>query len=125
METPKKVKLAGQSKLLKNLFQKDKKPDLEKLKMIQRSFQTLLRPLYNKVSNTNYNKCVRVDENMSILTKQERKIVQIVLKGYSYDQTAETLNISINTMKTHMKNIFYKYNVNSKVELFNKCHGHE
>jgi len=103
------------------LFQEDKKPDLEKLKMVQRSFQTLLRPLYNKVSNTIYNKCVRVDENMGILTTQERKIVKIVLKGLSYDQTAETLNISINTMKTHMKNIFYKYNVNSKVELFNKC----
>jgi len=107
------------------LFQEDKKPDLEKLKMVQRSFQTLLRPLYNKVSNTIYNKCVRVDENMGILTTQERKIVKIVLKGLSYDQTAETLNISINTMKTHMKNIFYKYNVNSKVELFNKCHVHE
>lgn len=106
------------------LFQENKKPDLEKLKMVQRSFQTLLRPLYNEVSNTIYNKCVRVDENMGILTAQERKIVKLVLKGLAYDQTAETLSISTNTLKTHMKNIFYKYNVNSKVELFNKCHGY-
>jgi len=106
------------------LFQEDNKLDLEKLKMVQRSFQMLLRPLYNTESNTIYNKCVRVDENMDILTAQERRIVKIVLKGSSYEQTAESLNISINTMKTHMKNIFCKYNVYSKVELYNKIHVH-
>ncbi len=106
------------------LFQKSKKPDLEKLRMLQRSFQTLLRPLYNKENNTIYNKCVRVDETMDILTAQERKIVKIVLKGISYVEAAKILDISINTLKTHMKNIFNKYAVCSKIELYNKFHMH-
>lgn len=106
------------------LSQEDTRPDLEKLKMVKKSFQTLLRPLYNKESHTIYNKCVRVDENMDILTAQERKIVKIVLKGDSYVETAKILNISINTLKTHMKNIFNKYGVTSKVELSNKFYIH-
>jgi DNA-binding CsgD family transcriptional regulator len=65
-----------------------------------------------------------VDENMDILTAQERKIVKIVLKGVSYPEAAKRLHISPNTLKTHMKSIFYKYNVNSKLELSNKLHIH-
>ncbi len=106
------------------LFLEDKKPDMEKLKMVKKSFQTLLRPLYNKESNALYSKFVRVDENMDMLTEQERKIVKIVVKGASYPEVAKLLNISNNTIKTHMKNIFNKYCVTSKVELLNKLHIH-
>jgi len=106
------------------LFQEDKEPDLEKLEMVKKSFQTLLRPLYNKQSSALYSKFVRVDENMDMLTEQERKIVKIVLKGTSYPEVAKLLDISINTLKTHMKNIFNKYCVTSKVELLNKLHIH-
>jgi len=67
---------------------------------------------------------VCIDEEMNILSKQEKKIVKKVLKGHSYVETAEELNISINALNTHMKNIFNKYNVNSKMELFNKLTIH-
>lgn len=106
------------------LSKEETRPDLGKLEMVKSSFQMLLRPLYNKESNTIYNKCVRVDENMDMLTAQERKIVKVILKGVSYHEAAKTLHISRNTLKTHMKNIFYKYNVNSKLELYNKLHIH-
>lgn len=96
----------------------------EKIKTVQNIIQTLLRPLYDTKYNSIYNKSIRVDQNMDILTPQEKKIVKIVLRGKSYVETAEMLNISINTLKTHMKNIFNKYNVNSKLELSNKFHLH-
>jgi DNA-binding CsgD family transcriptional regulator len=104
------------------LFQNKNKPDYEKINVIKKALQTLLQPLYNKKDNIMYSKCVRIDENMEMLTPQEKKIVKIVLQGISYPEAAKLLNISINTLKTHMKNIFNKCNVNSKIELSNKFH---
>ena len=88
------------------------------------SFQTILQPLYDKEHNTFFTKCVRIDEDMKLLTPQEKKIVRKVLEGLSYPDVATILDISVNTLKTHMKNIFYKYNVNSKIELYNKLNAY-
>jgi len=96
--------------------------DMEKVRSIQIMFQTLLRPLYDKKYNTIYSKCIRIDEHMSFLTDKEKQIVKKVLAGMSYAEIAGLSNISINTLKTHMKNIFNKYAVTSKIELFNKSH---
>ena len=96
--------------------------DMEKLKTVKCMFGAVLRPLYDRERNTLYSKCIRIDEEMRFLTNQERKIVKEVLTGASYTNVAKTLKISINTLKTHMKNIFNKSNVSSKIELFNKYH---
>ena len=94
--------------------------DIEKLKEIKELFQILLQPLYDQEYNIFYNKCRLIDNNLSLLTEQEKRITKKVLTGVSYNEIAKMLNISINTLKTHMKNIFNKYNVNSKIELYNK-----
>ena len=101
-------------------FHSDTQIDIDTLEEIKTSFQILLQPLYDREHNTFYTKCVRVDDDMKLLTSQEKKIVRKVLEGMSYPEIAEFLHISINTLKTHMKNIFNKYNVNSKIELYNK-----
>lgn len=105
-------------------FQSDKEHDIQKLEAIKTSFQLLLQALYNRENNTFFTKCVRIDKNMKLLTSQEKKIVQKVLEGLPYPEIAAILGISINTLKTHMKNIFNKYNVNSKIELYNKLNAH-
>lgn len=102
------------------LFRKDIEIDIKKLDEIKKLFQTLLEPLYDRQNSIIYNKCVRVDENFSLLTEQETRIAKKVLEGKPYVEIAVLLNISINTLKTHMKNIFNKYNVKSKIELYNK-----
>jgi DNA-binding CsgD family transcriptional regulator len=102
------------------IFCKETEPDISKLKEVNLLFQTLLQPLYDEQFRIIYQKCVRVDENFSLLTEQERRITKKVLAGQSYSEIAKTYSISINTLKTHMKNIFKKYNVNSKIELYNK-----
>ncbi len=104
------------------IFTSDVEVDIEKIQTVKKTFETLLRPLYDQEYHTIYNKCVRLDENMDCLTTQERVIVKKVLKGMSYTEIAEILSISINTLKSHMKNIFNKYNVTSKIELFHKLH---
>jgi len=102
------------------LFRKDIKIDIQKLEEIKQLFQTLLQPLYDKQHSIVFNQCVRVDQDFSLLTDQEKRITKNVLSGKSYIEVAELLGISINTLKTHMKNIFNKYNVNSKIALYNK-----
>ena len=104
------------------ISQSDIDMDIEKLETVKTTLQILVQPMYDREQNCLYNKCIRIDEDMNFLTKQEKVIVKKVLEGTSYIQIAEFLNISINTLKTHMKNIFNKSNVSSKIELFNKFH---
>ena len=105
-------------------FQTDTEVDIKKLEEVKTSFQVILQSLYNREHTTYFTKCVRIDEDMKLLTAQEKKIVRKVLEGVSYPDVAVMLNISINTLKTHMKNIFSKYNVNSKIELYNKLNAY-
>lgn len=66
---------------------------------------------------------VRINEDMGMLTKQEKIIVKKVLAGFTYPEIATELSISINTLKTHMKNIFNKYGISSKLELYKKLNS--
>ncbi len=106
------------------LFQSDVEVDIKKLDAVKTSFQTIMQPLYDREHSTFFTKCVRIDEDMKLLTAQEKKIVRKVLEGLSYPEVSDILDISINTLKTHMKNIFSKYNVNSKIELYNKLNAY-
>lgn len=107
------------------IFNTEKSIDMEKLENTRRVFQTLLQPLYDTNHNAIYSKCTRVDENMRMLTQQEKKIARHVLSGYPYPKIADMLGISINTLKTHMKHIFNKCNVSSKIELVTKFNTSE
>lgn len=51
------------------------------------------------------------------LTLREREITEFAYKGYSNAQIAEELCISLYTVKTHIKNIFEKLGVSSRMEL--------
>ena len=65
------------------------------------------------------------------LTKRELQILQYVRQGYSARKVAEQLNISYETVRTHLKNIYQKLHVHTIVEamvLFNDksyapCHA--
>ena len=51
------------------------------------------------------------------LTNREREILELIYNGASNAQIAEELFISINTVKTHVRNIFEKLGVSSRMEL--------
>ena len=107
------------------IYQKDARMiEIKNLEEIKILFQAFLRSLYDNQYNIMYSKCIRVDEHLKLLTEQEKRITKKVLEGKSYPEIAEILNLSINTIKTHMKNIFNKYHVNSKIELFAKLNTH-
>lgn len=58
-----------------------------------------------------------VTEIASPLTYREDEVLRLLLQGKSNHEIAEALFISENTVKTHVKNIFAKYKVKSRMEL--------
>ncbi|MBL7989208.1 MAG: helix-turn-helix domain-containing protein [Chlorobi bacterium] len=54
------------------------------------------------------------------LTEQEQKVVILQLLGHSYQQMADRLLISIETVRKHASNIYHKTNTGSAQELFAK-----
>jgi|GEM_PF-5821640 len=57
------------------------------------------------------------------LTKREREIVLLIVKGYNNPHMCEELNISVNTLKTHLRNIYRKIGVEDRQELINKYYS--
>lgn len=58
-----------------------------------------------------------LDHPYNSLTQQERRIVYYLASGMKNEQIAEELHISIYTVRTHIANIYKKFEVNSKVDL--------
>ncbi|MFD2200910.1 LuxR C-terminal-related transcriptional regulator [Shivajiella indica] len=52
----------------------------------------------------------------SPLSEREKDVLKLIAEGKSYSQIADTLFISKETSKTHIKNIYAKLEVNSKAE---------
>jgi len=50
------------------------------------------------------------------LTEQEQRVLRLIVAGRSNPEIAEELVISVNTVKTHVKNIYGKLGVNSREE---------
>lgn len=51
------------------------------------------------------------------LTFREVEIIRLICQGLSSEQMAEQLNLSIETIKTHRKNIYFKLNINKVADL--------
>lgn len=54
------------------------------------------------------------------LTKRELELLELLSKGYRYKEIADKLFISQDTVRTHIRNIYIKLQVNSKIEAINK-----
>ncbi|MBG6132556.1 DNA-binding NarL/FixJ family response regulator [Aquimarina sp. EL_43] len=54
------------------------------------------------------------------LSDRENSVLQLLAKGKSYASIGKELNVSINTIKTHTRNIYEKLQVNSKEEIIKK-----
>ncbi|MEL7222636.1 MAG: LuxR C-terminal-related transcriptional regulator, partial [Bacteroidota bacterium] len=54
------------------------------------------------------------------LTNQEKRMCELLVTGKSYQQMADELFVSINTVRYHIKNLYIKFSVNSRAELVSK-----
>ncbi len=55
------------------------------------------------------------------LTPREKEILESLVEGNSYKMIASTLQISVETVKTHIKKIYEKLQVNSQTEAVSKA----
>jgi len=55
--------------------------------------------------------------SINSFSKREQDIINYLVKGFSYKEIAYDLNISYNTVNTHIKNIYKKSEVNDRQEL--------
>lgn len=82
-------------------------------KRVLETFHSGAGPTYPKVRKTKF------DE----LTRREIQILEFIKRGYTTKKVAEELDISYETVRTHLKNIYQKLHVHTLVEamlLFNR-----
>ena len=58
------------------------------------------------------------------LTPQETRLLKLLSEGYSYQNSAGQLNISINTVRNYIRSIYEKLHVNTKSEAVSKALRH-
>lgn len=58
--------------------------------------------------------------NDNLLTPAEKRVFTLVLEGLSNQEIAEKLNVSVNTVKTHVARILKKNSVKNRRELILK-----
>jgi len=59
----------------------------------------------------------KTELEQSNITEREKEILQLLIKGNSYKEIAVALFISVETLNSHIKNIYRKLNVHSRSEL--------
>ena len=65
--------------------------------------------------------CLQEEDDLpAILTAKEREIVGMVREGASNKLIARQLDISLSTVKTHLRNIFAKTEVVNRTELVSR-----
>ncbi len=59
-------------------------------------------------------------DKVSILTERQQEILHLLINGKSYEGIAQTLFISVETVRTHIKKMYRVLEVNNKVEAIAK-----
>ena len=58
-----------------------------------------------------------------VLTTRENEILQLLAEGFRYKEIADKLDIKTDTVRTHIRNIYQKLEVQSRMEAINKVRG--
>jgi NarL family two-component system response regulator LiaR len=56
-----------------------------------------------------------------LLSKRENELLELLARGYRYKEIADKLFLSIETIRTHIRNIYRKLEVQSRTEALNKA----
>jgi DNA-binding CsgD family transcriptional regulator len=101
-------------------------------KLAYLSFSVFVVYLYFFISRRYFQKYEVFSEEIKIqggilrekgISAREEEIVHLLVQGKSNREIAETLCISTNTVKTHIKNIYGKLKVSNRVQLFSLLQG--
>ncbi|MBX2917404.1 MAG: response regulator transcription factor [Cyclobacteriaceae bacterium] len=78
-------------------------------------------PMSPSIARMVINSMQRPSENLYDLTVREREILTVLSTGNSYKMIAAQFNISIDTVRTHIKKIYEKLQVHSQTEAVSKA----
>ncbi len=67
-----------------------------------------------------FNKRDREANSIAKLTLREREVLEELSKGFLYKEIADKMNISIETVRSFIRNIYEKLHVHSRTEAINK-----
>lgn len=62
----------------------------------------------------------KTNDYFQTLSRREQEMLEQLSKGYRYKEIADKLFISLETVRTHVRNIYEKLQVNSRVEALRK-----
>lgn len=61
-------------------------------------------------------------KEMDLLSERERQVLEQLAKGYRYKEIADGMNLSIDTVRTHIRNLYDKLQVSSRTDALNKLY---
>jgi DNA-binding NarL/FixJ family response regulator len=64
-----------------------------------------------------------IENETSLLSVREKEVLGLLATGFQYKEIAVRLDVSTETVKKHLKNIYHKLQVQNKIEAVNKYHG--
>lgn len=98
--------------------------DIQKLLGVTFSQGPQKRPSVPAAHAAAFDEAVLAELSLSSgLSAREREVLELLLAGYTVRMMSESLTISSNTTKTHMRNIYLKAGVRSREELLIRAHG--
>lgn len=56
------------------------------------------------------------------LTEREREVLEQLAQGYRYKEIADRLSVSLDTVRTHVRNLYDKLHVSSRTDALNKLY---
>ena len=94
---------------------------LEAIKEVHAGGAPMTPSIAQKVLEKFRNQSPQISKESSDLTNREKEILECLVNGMSYKMIAAHCNISIDTVRHHIRNIYDKLHVNSKSEAVAKA----
>lgn len=94
---------------------------LDSIRKVMKGGAPLTPAIARMVVNFFRNDELQEDKKSIKLTAQETKVLRLLSKGNSYKMIADHLFVSIDTIRSHIKNIYKKLQVHSKSEAVQKA----
>jgi DNA-binding NarL/FixJ family response regulator len=57
-----------------------------------------------------------IEVEKCVLSRREQEVLELIARGFSYSEIAEMKNLSVHTIQTHIKSLYGKLEVHSKLE---------
>ncbi len=77
-------------------------------------YTAYIKPCEMQVKSTRH----AVHPHSASLTQREQEVLELVFEGYTNNQIAQELVVSVHTVKTHLHNIYKKFGISSRAGLY-------